>query len=151
MADLILLKGTGPTTPNAGDLSLFAASVDDRFYQKTSAGVESRLALYSELDALSVTGTQAAPSTVTGAGITPSASMRQLIYTVSSGGSVTLVLTSGTTVGQTLTLEGTSDTNYLSVINASNILTNGTKRLKAGVAVIMVWGGTKWTVHATNQ
>lgn len=102
--------------------------------------------------ALSVSGTRAAPSSITAVGgITSSANARQLIRVQGSGGAVTVTanpaISAGTTDGQELILEGSNGTNTLTINNGNGVEQNGTVLLGVGDKIAYIWnaGASVWS------
>lgn len=102
--------------------------------------------------ALNVSGTRASPSLITAAGgVTSTTNARQLIRVQGSGGPVTVTsnpgISVGTTDGQELILEGSNDTNTLTISNGNGVEQNGAVTLGVGDKIHYIWnaGASVWT------
>lgn len=101
---------------------------------------------------LSVSGTRAAPSSITAAGgVTSTSNPRQLIRVQGSGGAVTVTaspaISAGTSDGQELILEGSNATNTLTINNGTGVEQNGAVVLGLGDKIAYLWnaGAAVWT------
>lgn len=100
--------------------------------------------------ALVANGSGASPITITAAGgITATTEQRQLWYTVSVSGAVSITanpqISAGLTVGQELAVYGTSSANYIILADGTGLSLNGPINLTDNSAIILVWNGTIWS------
>lgn len=99
---------------------------------------------------LTALGTGTSPITITASsGITPDNTQRQIIYTTSTGGAVTITsnpqIAAGTVVGQELYLQGTSSINYIILTDGNGVSLNGSINLTSNSGVLLVWNGAVWS------
>ena len=100
--------------------------------------------------ALQPSGSVLSPNIITaGGGVLTTSDQRQYKFVVSSGGAVTVTsnpqIQAGSTVGQELILEGTSDTDYPIFNDGSGLALNGALQLKNEKKAYLVWNGIKWS------
>jgi len=100
-------------------------------------------------------GTYAAPITVTAvAGVPASFDQRQIAFVKSAGGAVTVTanpqIAVGVRVGQEMIIEGTSDTDYITLNNGNGLGLNGPVNLIDRQTITLVWDGVLWTETARN-
>lgn len=97
-----------------------------------------------------VSGTLAAPNLVSaGGGVGVSPNLRQYQYIASTGGAIVVAsnpaIAAGSSVGQELILEGTSNINTIAIpYTATGVDLNGTIIMKAGSRLYLVWNGSVW-------
>jgi hypothetical protein len=100
-----------------------------------------------------VTGTRAAPISITAAGgITPLGVREEVIFVQGAGGPIDITknpqIAAGTGVGQRLTLIGCSDTNSLLTQDGNGLAQNGDFYLYANASIHFIWDGTVWAEDA---
>lgn len=96
---------------------------------------------------LKVTGTRAAPTSITAAGgVAPSGKWFEVMFVQGSGGAVDITanpqIAAGTSVGQLLLLIGRG--NGLTLDDGTGLSQNGSITLDADDAVLYMWDGTNW-------
>ena len=99
-----------------------------------------------------IVGTEHVPvqnSTATALAASSTLTQTHAVHKVAgNGGAVTLsattAITSGTTSGQTLELEGTSDTNTVTILHGANTQMNGDITLELYDCIRFRWNGTDW-------
>ena len=94
-------------------------------------------------------GSSVAPLSVTGAGgVSTLGVSRELQFVVGAGGPVTVTanpaVPAGTKVGQELILQGTSNTNTVTLTTGNGLDLNGSVVLGAGSRIYLAWDGTNW-------
>jgi hypothetical protein len=96
-------------------------------------------------------GDQATPATVA-TGATLKVRGRNTVYCAGDGGAATaVVIQDGSEVGERVCLEGTSDTDTITLDEeADNLLLVGSITLKRGSRLKLTWGGTYWTEDGRN-
>lgn len=105
--------------------------------------------------AYTVYGSEASPLTINeAAGVTVSIAQRQQRFIVSNGGALAMTapsqILSGTTVGQELTLFGTSDTDYNIFHDGDGMSINGIWLSKSDRAINLSWTGIRWREQSRN-
>ncbi len=151
LTNLVLYGDTGSATPAAGYYSVYVKSADGKAYKKDSAGAESQLGG----GALVVTGTKAAPNTITAAGgvsYTQSLGERQLYYLVGDttvGTDITAnpQIAAGTTTSNNLeiVLIGTDDDKTITFEDGTGLSLNGPMVLGNNNTLGLLWNGTAWS------
>ncbi len=133
--------------PPAGFSAVYFKS-DGKAYKRNSAGVENELGG----GALGITGTRAAPSTITVAGLTfvTSTGARQLWFITgdtTAGTDITTnpQITIGQDVGQELILVGRDDTRPVIFQDGNGLSLNGDFTAYANTVLGLFWDGTTWT------
>lgn len=102
-------------------------------------------------------GSFASPILISAAGITPGDPQKTSLhmFVASTGGAVTVTgnpaIDDGTWVGQELTLEGCSDTDYLILNHGNGLVQNGPVTLKLGSMITYRWNGTYWVEKGRND
>lgn len=103
-----------------------------------------------------VFGSRATPrDVVAGTGIVSGSShmsttaLAQYVFIQGSGGAVTVSanpqISNGTIVGQTIILQGRSDTNTVTLSNGTGLSLNGSAVMGADDILSLIWDGTSWT------
>lgn len=103
-----------------------------------------------------VTGTNLAPSIITAVGgINSISAQRELHFVKSNGGAVSITanpkIQAGTKIGQEKLLIGASDTDFVILTTGNGVKVNGSKKLKLGQTVLLVWDGTDWVNGDTAE
>lgn len=142
---LVLTEVATPAAAPASSVRLYAKS-DDKVYRMDSSGAEKEIGG----GALIVSGTRAAPNSITAAGgITATSNSRTMMFIQGSGGAVTVTanpqISAGTILGQELILIGRSDTNSITLSDGTGLSLNGPITLSADSVLSLVWDGTNWT------
>jgi len=97
-------------------------------------------------NALVPSGSLASPNIITAAGgVSSTSDQRQYQFVISSGGAVVVTanpqVSAGTIVGQELIIEGTSDTDYITLNDGTGLSLNGSIDLKNRKKLFLVWNG----------
>jgi|SRR6266850_1667671 len=105
---------------------------------------------------IEVHGSAASPITITAAGgITPTSANDQVWWTQSAGGAVPITanpqIAAGSTIGQRLTLKGTSATNYIQLAAGSGVDQNGPVNLTNNQAIEYMWDGSSWSENTRRN
>jgi hypothetical protein len=105
---------------------------------------------------LAPNATKASPNSITAAGgISTLGLARELQFVKSNSGAVTVTanpqIEAGTLVGQELILQGTSDTDTLTISNGTGLILNGACTLRAGSRIYLVWDSTVWGEVSRND
>ena len=105
---------------------------------------------------LDVTGSVASPTAITAAGgITPSGYSNELAYVESDGGAVNITanpqIAAGTSSGETLTIYGTSDTDYIILEHGNGLVMNGSMAVKKDETIKFIWNATSWAETSRNN
>ncbi len=103
-----------------------------------------------------ITNTRASPGNITTSGITPLGVSKEIIFVQGSGGAIDItanpqIVTSGSTLGDELTLIGRSDTNTLTLDHGTGLDLNGQCILKAGSIIRLIFDGTNWAEVSRND
>lgn len=107
--------------------------------------------------ALSITGSTGTPQSITAAGgiAFTGGQSRALWFIQGSGGAVTVTaspqVAAATTIGQELVLEGTSDTNTVTLNDGTGLSLNGSATLYNHSSLYLVWDGTVWAETGRRQ
>ncbi len=150
MSEALLLEHTTGSTPPTGFHSIYIKTTDGKAYKKNSAGTESQLGG----GALVVTGTPAAPATITASGIsyTQSDGERQIKYIVgdtTTGTDVTanpqIAAATTTSFNLELILYGTDNDRSVLLEDGNGLSLKGPMTLYAKSMLGILWDGTTWT------
>ncbi len=142
-------SSTVTTNPPSGYMAIYAKD-DNKIYKRTSAGAESEVGSGGGGGAFFVSGTRAAPSTITVAGITfdfTTTSMRYLYFVAgdtSTGTDVTAdpQISAGSTVGTELVLVGRG--NPITLENGTGLSLNGNWNGFTNSTLGLHWDGSEW-------
>lgn len=101
-------------------------------------------------------GTRASPNQITAVGgITATVAPRQLQFVEGSAGPVVITvnpqISAGDFTGQELILQGTDDTNTVTIANGNGLELNGSCPLRNGSRIQLIWDGTVWGEVARND
>lgn len=147
--ELVLAEEASGTTPPSGFHAVYIKTADGKAYKKNSAGTESQLGG----GALVVTGTPAAPSTITAAGITyaQTGGERQVFYVVgdtTTGTDVTanpqITAATSTSYNLELIVYGTDDDKSVLLEDGNGLSLNGPMTLYNKSMLGLLWNGTTW-------
>ncbi len=112
------------------------------------------VAVLTGATATSVSGSLGSPTLITASGITPLASLDQLMFIAGSGGPVDVTtnpqISAGTAVGQKLELRGTNDTNTVLLENGNGLNLKGPWLGESGSVIGLGWDGTNWYERYRN-
>lgn len=105
---------------------------------------------------LAPNATKASPNVITASGgISILGLARELQFVKSNSGAVTVTanpqIDAGTEVGQELILQGTSDTDTLTISDGTGLSLNGACVLKANSRIQLVWDSTVWGEVSRND
>lgn len=144
--------GSVPAAPSAGKMALYFKD-DGKAYTKSPAGIEGALGGGS----LVVTGTRAAPSTITVAGITYSTTggSRQQWYVIgdtTTGTDITTnpQISAGSEDGQELIIVGRDDTSYVLFEDGNGLKLNGPFYAFADSTLYLRWDTSVWAEVTRN-
>lgn len=96
-----------------------------------------------------VTGSEGVPELITaGGGIAIADVPVEMIFVAGNGGPIDITvdpqIAVGTTIGQELTIVGTSDANTVLLQDGTGLKLNGALLLKAKTNITLLWTGTVW-------
>lgn len=101
-------------------------------------------------------GTRTSPQLITAlGGISILDVLREFQFVKGSGGPITVTanpqIEAGTIVGQELLLQGTDNTNTLTISNGTGLVLNGACVLASGSRIWLVWDGAFWVESSRND
>lgn len=134
-----------------------AAAAGDSYFNTTYQTIRVyRSGAWVNADAPVITGSRAAPVSITAVGgITPAVCQSEIQYVKGSGGPVTVSanpqIAAGTFVGQRLELRGRSDADYVALANGNGLELHGDIQLVAGSSLGLGWDGTVWSEEYRND
>ncbi len=128
----------------------------DTFKYKVGDGLTAWTSLAYE-SSLIPNATKASPNLISAAtGIAISGHLREVQFIAGNGGPIDPIthnpqIQAGVTTGQELIIQGTNDTNYVTLNNGTGLDLNGPCKLVEGSRIYLMWDGTLWGEVSRND